>query len=130
MCCTVTPGGGPNLRVGEVLPAMVPSAAKGELTDSDRSGEFTSGEDIFTAKMCHRINSQLKTVPSPTRHAAVLFLGPSSLQMSSMANLRSSVLHPNNTPVPTEYQKESFEAKTDAWSSSKLRLSPAILESQ
>ena len=130
MCCTVTPGGAPNLRVGEVLSAMVPSATNGELTDSDSSGEFTEGEDIFTAKVCHRINSQLKIVSSPMRHAAVLFLGPSSLQMSSMANLRSSVLHPNNTPSPTEYQKESFETKIDAWSSSKLRLPPASLESQ
>ena len=63
MCCTVTPGGGPNLRAEEALSVMVPSAAKGELTDSDRSGEFTEGEDIFTAQVCHRYNSRLKTVP-------------------------------------------------------------------
>ena len=50
MCCTVTPGGGPNLRTKEALSSMVPSAAKGELTDADCSGEFTEGEDIFHCK--------------------------------------------------------------------------------
>ena len=55
MCYTVTPGGGPNLRVGEVLPATVPPAAKGELTDSDRTGEVTDCSDIFTAEVLHRI---------------------------------------------------------------------------
>ena len=112
MYCTVTPGGGPNLRAKEVLSSIVPSAAKDELTDCDLSGEFTDGEDIFTAKLCHRITSRLKTVSWTTRNAALLFLGRSSSKMSSMDELPSSFLHPYFTPAPTRYQKESHEDKT------------------
>ena len=110
MCCTVTPGGGPNLRVGEVLPAIVPSAAKGELTDSDRSGEFTDGEDIFTAKKLsqNQLPSQNCVLTNAVRSCAL----PWTVVVEDVfnVNLRPSSLHPNNTPVPTEYQKESFEA--------------------
>ena len=55
----------------------------------------------------------------------MLFLGPSSSQMSSMDELRPSFLHPYNTP--TKYQKESLEATTDAWSSSKCVFRQLVL---
>ena len=48
-------GGGPVLRVEVALSCIVPSAAKGELTDTDCSSDFTLGEcslgeDISTAE--------------------------------------------------------------------------------
>ena len=57
----------------------------------------------------------------------MLFLGPSLLKMSSMGNLRPSFLHPYTTPAPTKYQKESLEATTDAWSSSKCVFRQLVL---
>ena len=111
MCCTVTQGGGPNRRVGEVLPALEPPAAKGELTDSDRSGEFTSGEDIFTAKKLsqNQLPSQNCVLTNAARSCALSW----TVFVADVfnVNLRPSSLHPHNTPSPTEYQKESFEAK-------------------
>ena len=61
--CTITSGGAPSARMDDAISSMVLSAAAGELTLPDRSGEFTEGEDISTAKVYHRINSRLKTVP-------------------------------------------------------------------
>ena len=52
---TVTMGGGPVLHVEVALSCIVPSAAKGELTDTDCSDDFalweySLGEDISTAE--------------------------------------------------------------------------------
>ena len=44
------PGGRPILRVEDALSSTVLSAACGELTTTDVSGEFAEGEDIFTAQ--------------------------------------------------------------------------------
>ena len=51
-CCTLTPGGTPNLRVEDAVSSTVLSAACGELTTTDKSGEFSVGDDIFTAQVC------------------------------------------------------------------------------
>ena len=56
--CTETPGGGPILHVEDALSSIVPSAAGGELTVTDCSGEFSEGEDIFAAQ------THYKTTPS------------------------------------------------------------------
>ena len=47
--CTVTPGGAPSARMDDAVSSIVLSAAAGELTLTDRSGECSDGEDIFTA---------------------------------------------------------------------------------
>ena len=39
-------GGGPVPRVEEALSSIVPSAATGELTDTDCSGDVSLGEDM------------------------------------------------------------------------------------
>ena len=49
-CRTPKPGGEPNLRVEDAVSSTVLSAACGELTTMDLSGEFSEGEDIFTAQ--------------------------------------------------------------------------------
>ena len=46
--CTVTSGGAPSARMDDAVSSMVLSAAAGELTLTDRSGECSDGDDIFT----------------------------------------------------------------------------------
>ena len=46
---TVTPGSAPSARMDDAVSSIVLSAAAGELTLTDRSGECSDGEDIFTA---------------------------------------------------------------------------------
>ena len=57
MNCTVTSGDGPILRVEDALSSMVASAATGELTVTDCSGEVSEGDDICTAHT-HKICTQ------------------------------------------------------------------------
>ena len=47
--CMVTSGGAPSARMDDAVSSIVLSAAAGELTLTDRSGECSDGEDIFTA---------------------------------------------------------------------------------
>ena len=45
--CTVTSGGAPSARMDDAVSSMVLSAAAGELTLTDRSGECSDGDDIL-----------------------------------------------------------------------------------
>ena len=55
--CTVTSGGAPSARMDDAVSSIVLSAAAGELTLTDRSGECSDGEDMFTA-ICYLQSTQ------------------------------------------------------------------------
>ena len=50
-CCAPTLDGEPNLRAEDAVSSIVLSAACGELTTMDLSGEFSEGDDISTAQI-------------------------------------------------------------------------------
>ena len=59
--CTVTSGGAPSARMDDAVSSIVLSAAAGELTLTDRLGECSDGEDIFTANFTFKAPSDVET---------------------------------------------------------------------
>ena len=74
--CTVTSGGAPSARMDDAVSSIVLSAAAGELTLTDCSGECSDGEDIFTANFSlskHPVTLNCLFLPH-TQQSALHFL--------------------------------------------------------
>ena len=74
--CTVTSGGAPSARMDDAVSSIVLSAAAGELTLTDRSGECSDGDDIFTANFSlakHPVTLNCLFLPH-TQQSALHFL--------------------------------------------------------
>ena len=108
-CCTLTPGGTPNLRAEDAVSSTVLSAACGELTTTDKSGEFSEGDDIFTAQVCFGSLPVHRCRSLSSQHWASVdnlqLVGPDVFadvfDVSSGRGCRQNFLRPHNKPTPT-----------------------------
>ena len=105
-------GGGPVPRVEEALSSIVPSAAIGELTDTDCSDDLALGEDILHCRNTQNkhpfVGRTLRLLRLDSRSAPLLQMS-SQMLLESLDLLQKFPCAQTLNLYPTSYQKNPAE---------------------